>query len=56
MDPTCSAIAIMWDYAGSLKLFSESKGWYAQSYIDLSRLTSDILAGIYNLVIYSGDY
>jgi len=49
-------IAIMWDYAGSLKSFFESKGWYAVSYTNLAQLTNDILAGMYDAVIYAGDY
>jgi len=48
--------AIMWDHAGSIKSFLESKGWYAQDYSNLAQLTSDILAGMYDVVIYSGDY
>jgi hypothetical protein len=46
----------MWDYAGSLKSFFESKGWYAVSYTNLTQLTNDILAGIYDAVIYAGYY
>jgi uncharacterized coiled-coil DUF342 family protein len=49
-------VAIMWDYAGSLKSFFESKGWYAASYTNLTQLTNDILAGMYNAVIYAGYY
>jgi len=49
-------VGIMWDYAGALKSFFESKGWYAISYTNLTQLTNDILAGLIDTVIYSGDY
>jgi hypothetical protein len=49
-------VAIMWDYAGSLKSFFNSIGWYAEDYTNLTQLTNDILAGMYNAVIYAGYY
>ncbi|MEM2009728.1 MAG: carboxypeptidase regulatory-like domain-containing protein [Thermosphaera sp.] len=49
-------IGIMWDYAGSFKNFFEANGWYAASYTNLTQLTEDVLAGLIDVVIYSGDY
>jgi predicted nucleic acid-binding Zn-ribbon protein len=49
-------VAIMWDYAGALKSFFESRGWYAVDYTNLTQLTHDILAGIYDAVVYAGYY
>jgi Subtilisin-like serine proteases len=49
-------VAVVWDYAGALKRFFESREWYAADYTGLTQLTSDILAGRYDAVIYAGYY
>jgi len=49
-------IGIMWDYANSFKFFFENNGWHANTYTSLVALTNDILAGLIDVVIYSGNY
>ncbi len=49
-------IGIMWDYAGTFKYVFEKNGWYANTYTSLPALTNDVLAGLIDVVIYSGDY
>ncbi|RLG84225.1 MAG: hypothetical protein DRO40_01840 [Thermoprotei archaeon] len=49
-------VAIMHDYAGVLKSFVESLGFYAKDYTNLTELNYDLLTGFYDLVIYAGHY
>jgi len=49
-------VAILYDYAGSIKNFLELMDIYAVDYTSLAALTNDVLAGIYDAVIWAGDY
>lgn len=49
-------VAILYDYMGSIKSFLESMDIYAVDYTNLAALTNDVLAGIYDAVIWAGDY
>ena len=49
-------VAILYDYAGSIKNFLESMEIYAVDYTSVSALTNDILAGLYDAVVWAGDY
>ncbi|MEM0347295.1 MAG: carboxypeptidase regulatory-like domain-containing protein [Zestosphaera sp.] len=49
-------VAILYDYAGSIKSFLESMEIYAVDYTDLSALTNDVLAGMYDAVVWAGYY
>jgi hypothetical protein len=49
-------VAILYDYAGSIKSFLESMDIYAVDYTDLVALTNDVLAGMYDAVVWAGDY
>lgn len=49
-------IGILWDYANAFKNFFEANGWYATTYTSLATLTSDVLAGLIDVVVYSGNY
>ena len=49
-------VAIMHDYIGILKSFTEGLGLYAMDYTNLTQLNNDLLTGFYDLVIYAGHY
>jgi len=49
-------VAILYDYMGSIKSFLESMDIYAVDYTNLAALTNDVLAGIYDAVVWAGDY
>lgn len=49
-------VAILYDYAGSIKSFLEKMDMYAVDYTSLSVLINDILSGFYDAVVWSGDY
>ena len=49
-------VAILYDYAGSIKSFLESMDIYAVDYTNLATLTNDVLAGMYDAVVWAGDY
>jgi len=49
-------VAILYDSAGSIKSFLESMDIYAVDYTNLATLTNDVLAGMYDAVVWAGDY
>ncbi|MFN3268591.1 MAG: carboxypeptidase-like regulatory domain-containing protein, partial [Zestosphaera sp.] len=49
-------VAILYDYAGSIKAFLETMDIYAVDYTSLSALTNDVLAGLYDAVVWAGYY
>lgn len=49
-------VAILYDYATTLKQFVETLGFYGKDYTNLTMLNNDLATGFYDLVIYAGYY